>query len=229
MKSKPHVSGIPIGRSLPKRTCYWRYLKYVLRHKWYVLLECRRLNMFWTGIVHDLSKFSIAEWKAYAEWFQSDQGHKFNGGFAWECSAHERMKEAFNKAWEHHWKNNPHHWEYWVVGMQREELPPNCYMPENVAKEMYADWVGANKAQGGKGVIDWYEKNKDRMSIHQLTRNYMESKLIYTQDNLLSKAYNDGISDYKDRKPFRANYSEDEELNTLYADAYLAEESAIND
>jgi len=227
MGSKPHVSGIPIGRSLPKRTCYWRYLKYVLRHKWYVLLECKKLNMLWTGIMHDLSKFSIAEWKAYAEWFQSDQGFKFNGGFAWECSAHERMKEAFNKAWEHHWKNNPHHWEYWVV--YGGDVPPLCsYMPEEVAKEMYADWVGANKAQGGKGVINWYEGSKDRMKLHQLTRNFIEN-MIYSRYNLLTKAYNDGIDDYLDRKPFRANYSEDEELNALYAESYVGEESRIYD
>ena len=46
-----------------------KYLRYVLVHKWHVLQECWRLNIKWRGIVHDLSKFSPAEWGPYVDRF----------------------------------------------------------------------------------------------------------------------------------------------------------------
>jgi hypothetical protein len=208
MNTRPNIPGIPIGRSLPKRTCYWRYLKYVFRHKWYVLLECKKLNMLWVGIVHDLSKFSIAEWKAYAEWFQSDQGHKFKG----ESPEHERMKAAFQKAWEHHWKNNQHHWEYWVVnwteGLCNE-------MPKNYVIEMVADWKGTGRAQGhGDDVVEWFEKNQGRLKLHPATWVLVE-KLVYAH-----AAYNAAIDDLENGRPCRERYSAIPIIDKTYKDTY---------
>jgi hypothetical protein len=53
-----------------------KYLKYVLTHKWYVLLKCIELGIPWRGIVHDLSKFLPSEWSPYVEYFYGDI-HKF--------------------------------------------------------------------------------------------------------------------------------------------------------
>ena len=36
---------------------YLKYLSYVLRHKWFVMLACFKVKLFWQGITHDLSKF----------------------------------------------------------------------------------------------------------------------------------------------------------------------------
>ena len=49
------------------------YLKYVLKHKWCTLIECIKLGITWRGIVHDLSKFSKAEWGPYVEWFYGER------------------------------------------------------------------------------------------------------------------------------------------------------------
>lgn len=56
-------------RSLP---IYWKYFKYVLRHKWYVFLACLKYGLIWRGIVHDLSKFKPDEFIAYARFFYGD-------------------------------------------------------------------------------------------------------------------------------------------------------------
>lgn len=45
---------------------HWAYLKVVLRHKWFVLLASRQMGVpLWIAFIHDLSKFSPAEWNAY--------------------------------------------------------------------------------------------------------------------------------------------------------------------
>jgi hypothetical protein len=40
-----------------------RYLAYVLRHKWHVLIACRGLHVpLWQAIIHDWTKFLPCEW-----------------------------------------------------------------------------------------------------------------------------------------------------------------------
>ena len=53
---------------------HWSYLKYVLRHKWYVLIECVRLGIIWQGLWHDWHKFLPSEWFPYARYFHNPDG-----------------------------------------------------------------------------------------------------------------------------------------------------------
>ncbi len=46
-----------------------RYLKYVLKHKLYVLRAAISLGIVWRGLLHDLSKFRPDEWRPYANWY----------------------------------------------------------------------------------------------------------------------------------------------------------------
>jgi len=48
---------------------YIQYLDYLLRHKWYVTLECFREGLYWQGLTHDLSKFLPSEFIPYANYF----------------------------------------------------------------------------------------------------------------------------------------------------------------
>lgn len=161
---------------------HWQYLKYVLRHKWYVFCECRHVRMAWRGLLHDLSKFRPDEWFPYVEYFYGPYGRSFNGGFLWEFERHEKVKYDFDAAWLRHIHRNPHHWQYWVLredGGGRKVLP----MPTVYCKEMVADWRGAGKAQGhGDDTRTWYAKNKDNMVLSSGTRVWVESELRYRDD-----------------------------------------------
>lgn len=42
---------------------------------------------------------------------------------------------------------------------------------------MFADWIGAGKAQGYANTLAWYEENKDKMMLHAATRQWIEAKL----------------------------------------------------
>lgn len=147
------------------------YLKYVLRHKWFVLVSAIRIGApFWGAIVHDLSKFRPSEWGPYARTFYAPDGTKqYN------------ETEEFNRAWNDHQKRNRHHWQYWLLTFDRGEtiaLP----MPKHYILEMVADWMGSGRAITGKWeVLEWYRKNRETMTLHPETRFQVESILGFTR------------------------------------------------
>lgn len=143
------------------------YLKYVLRHKWYVFIACCKLGQVWRGIMHDMSKFLPDEWFAYANYFYNSDGSPRTKDSP-ESSA------AFQLAWLKHQHRNPHHWQHWVL---REDsgLTLVLPMPLKYVKEMVADWRGAGKAINGKDdVIKWYAYNRGQMLLAKETRTYVE-------------------------------------------------------
>lgn len=134
------------------------YLKYLIKHKYNVYKAGIKLRVpLWQLIIHDWSKFLPSEWIPYRNHFYS----------------HEKEKEgSFHRAWLYHQKRNPHHWQYWILIFDTQELPVKAVeMPERYTKEMVADWIGAGCAiQGHDDIRDWYAKNKGHMTLHPETR-----------------------------------------------------------
>lgn len=114
---------------------YFKHFKTVSKHKIYVLRECTACGIFWQGLIHDLSKFSIVEFAPSVRHFQGTR------------SPIEAEKEAlgYSKAWLHHKGHNKHHWEYWIDFADDGSIIAN-EMPINYVIEMVCDWVGAGKA-----------------------------------------------------------------------------------
>ena len=49
-------------------------------------------------------------------------------------------------------------------------------MPDDLVREMVADWMGAGRAITGRWeVAEWYEANKGKMHLHPGTRALVES------------------------------------------------------
>jgi len=144
----------------------WKYLKNLLRHKWFVFQAACELGIPWLGLVHDLSKFRPSEFIAYAAFF---------------CGAAQADPDilyASRVAWNHHQKRNKHHWQYWMLTNDTEEpqtmlLP----MPEKYCLEMLADWIGAGRAYGNPDTLHWYKGHRDKIKVHIDTREWIESKL----------------------------------------------------
>ena len=167
------------------------YLKYVLRHKWFVFQECWRLRIHWRGIVHDLSKFSPAEWGPYVDYFyrkfppysEISTYQKTYYGDQW---TKEWAQRRFNAAWLHHQHRNSHHWQHWIL--REDDGAIECLqMPYKCMLEMVADWYGAGVAIKGKLTLDdgqhparysemraWYLANRDKMQLHPVTRHWVE-------------------------------------------------------
>lgn len=153
---------------------HFAYLKYVLRHRWYVMLACFRYGLWWRGIKHDWSKFMPCEWTPYADSFYNRDGTKRD----WK-SRDAFDKVEFDAAWNHHQKVNDHHWQFYCLITDADEpryrpLP----MPDVCIREMVADWASAGFVITGRWeVVEWYERNKEKMLLHPSTRLTVEELL----------------------------------------------------
>lgn len=148
---------------------YYKYLKYLLKHKWYVFIECSKNGLTWRGIKHDMSKFLPSEFFPYA--------YHFNGNHppTRDMITKNYIKpaitgdDAFDEAWRLHIKRNKHHWQWWAIpelggGVNAAEMDDDSRM------EMLCDWIGAGKVQKTNGIKEWWEKNQTKVQLHEKTR-----------------------------------------------------------
>ena len=151
-----------------------RYLRYVLRHKWYVFLACRRLGVpLRQAILHDWSKFLPVEWFPYVRFFYGPRPIQRDATGYYDAAS---VGGDFDRAWLHHQHFNAHHWQHWVLRQDDgsfRALP----MPERFAREMVADWIGAGRAQGKPDVRGWYAANREKLLLDPATRSYVERLL----------------------------------------------------
>jgi hypothetical protein len=112
----------------------WLHLKIITKHKFYVMIECFKLGLYWQGLVHDLSKYSFAEFWNSAKYFQ---------GTGTPVAA-EKDAIGYSVSWLHHKGRNPHHWEYWTDFRNGPiyAIP----IPKKYIQEMFCDMIGASKA-----------------------------------------------------------------------------------
>lgn len=103
---------------------------------------------------HDLSKFSEDEFDAYRNYF-------------FPCNGEERNDKAFELAWEHHYKNNPHHPEYWIHNNQIEDMP-NIYIAE-----MLCDWE-AMSMKFKNNTYDYYIKERNKKPFSEHTKKVLD-------------------------------------------------------
>ena len=183
---------------------YLKFLWSLIRHKWYVFVECCKLGVPLLGIIHDCSKFLPSEFIPYAKHFYGKDN-----------------KTAFDTAWLHLQRRNRHHWQYWLLqydqgqvwaaikdnerdgrfiienyvetGMDMVVLgdqylvshvidrlnlsPVPLPMPDKYRKEMLADWLGAGRAYGNTDTATWYKERRGKIILHPETRAWIENKL----------------------------------------------------
>lgn len=163
----------------------WRYLKYVLRHKYWVLRAGLHLGVPLGQLLrHDASKFSWQEWWPYVAWMYdspdgtTDYWRNRAKEFPHDEEAQLR-KRRFQRAWEHHWQHNPHHWEFWSFKAQKpgSTMEP-AEMPGDYIREMVADWIGAGYAQGKRDVVGWFLNNERRMDLAPATHDIVVGLML---------------------------------------------------
>lgn len=153
-----------------------KYLKYLLKHKYYATKYCFKFGLYWRGLVHDLSKFLPSEWIAYREYF-------YNNPYNRKC-----VEADFNYAWLFHQHRNRHHWQYWCLKEDSGAIFA-MEMPYVYIQEMVADWIAAGIAIAGKlEVKEWYNKNRDNMILGDITRYWVElliDEVVYEDKNVI--------------------------------------------
>lgn len=137
-----------------KLKAYIKYLFYILEHKWYVIIASFKYRCTLRAIIHDMSKFSKHEFFAYAHYFYIDK---------------EKYKEEFEKAWNHHYRHNKHHWNYFESPIKKNVRP----MEEMDIREMLADWYAMSMKFGGTEQ-EFYLSKYDKLNLDRSTRIRLE-------------------------------------------------------
>lgn len=153
----------------------WTYLKYVMRHKWFVFLAGQGSVGLWQLVIHDWHKFLPGEFLPYARHFYGPNAPAIRE--AYYHNPHEGHV-AFNTAWLKHLNRGPHHWQHWML--QLDSGPTMLIpMPEKYIREMLADWQGAGRAQGfGDDTRAWYARNREKIQLHPQARDYLHCLMI---------------------------------------------------
>ena len=158
---------------------YLSYLSYILKHKWYVMIECFKEGLYLQGILHDLSKLRPSEFIPYAKFF-----HNIDGSLRQVRDKTGYYKPTdtgdinFDYAWFLHQKRNSHHWQYWCFPDDKKSVK-TVVIPNRILLEMICDWKGAKKVQGSNStILGWWELNKDKMNFHLSTKKKIEDLLV---------------------------------------------------
>lgn len=140
------------------------YLRYVVRHKWFVFRAGIKMRApLWRLVIHDWSKLTPAEWTPYVHAFYRPDIERQN------------KQPAFDAAWLHHQHRNPHHWQHWLL-QEDDGALKTLEMPPALVREMVADWMGAGRAITGRWeVAEWYAKNRDKIKLAPRTRAQVEA------------------------------------------------------
>ena len=148
---------------------FWKYLNYVIKHKWYVFVECCKLGIPLRGLLHDNSKFSLDEFIPYMKFFYGNKVIE---------------PAVFDLAWLKHLHRNKHHWQYWVLKEDDGGLIA-MEMSKRYMKEMFADWIGAGIAITGADNLDvWYATACKTMLLHKNTKRWIEKAMLLRYSNL---------------------------------------------
>lgn len=148
------------------------HFRTITRHRHKVLQHCIKAGIPWRGMVHDLSKFSPAEFIPGAKYYQGNR------------SPNERERELFghSAAWMHHKGRNLHHYEYWndFNPSTRKLLPVK--MPPVYVIEMFCDRVAASKIYKGADYndrcpLEYFNRGNARPFMHPETADFLEKLL----------------------------------------------------
>lgn len=145
----------------------WKHFKTITYHKWLVCKGCFAIGLYKQGLLHDMSKYSPAEFFVGAKYFQGDRSP----------NNVERELLGYSTAWLHHKGRNKHHYEYWIdyslkgVPGGMEPVP----MPKRYIAEMVMDRIAACKVYWGKrytdrGPLEYFLSGIEQVPMHEFTK-----------------------------------------------------------
>ena len=154
------------------------HFKTITRHRHLVMKNCFKAGIPVNGLLHDLSKYSPAEFIPGI--MNYEEGKR-------SPNEHEREVKGYSSAWLHHKGRNKHHYEYWI-DYSMQALPGGMApvpMPDRYIAEMIMDRIAASKVYMGdkytdRSPLDYYYRGTDKAPIHPKTK----AKLLYVLEML---------------------------------------------
>ena len=143
----------------------WQHFKTITHHRLLVMQGCFKVGLYWQGLTHDLSKYSITEFWNGARYYQGTRSP----------NNAEREDKGYSEAWMHHKGRNRHHYEYWTdMNPQTRQYEP-VPMPRKYLAEMVMDRRAACMTYQGKNytqasAYEYFAKSAERTRMHPQTR-----------------------------------------------------------
>lgn len=151
---------------------WWGHLRTINHHKWLVMKSCFQLGLYKQGLLHDLSKYSPAEFLVGVKYYQGNRSP----------NNAEREDKGYTSAWLHHKGRNKHHLEYWIDYDLENGGMTGMKMPVKYVVEMFCDRVAASKNYNGDAYrdyfpLDYYNRGKGKYLLHKETQKLLEELL----------------------------------------------------
>lgn len=106
----------------------WKHFCTITHHKYLVMKNCFKVGLYRQGLLHDMSKYSPAEFWVGCRYFQGNRSP----------NNAEREEKGYSSAWLHHKGRNKHHYEYWIdYGLEGEPMLTGMKMPKKYVVEMF--------------------------------------------------------------------------------------------
>lgn len=163
-----------------------KLLKRIFVHKFWVAYYCFQLGLYWQGITHDWSKFSLTEIKGALKYWNDTKS----------SLAYEKELNGYSETFLHHRGRNPHHYEYWIHSLDEGGVPAK--MPRKYVLELICDYLAACKTYGSdpKREIDWWVKFSPFIKMHEETKLYIYRVFDYFSINNSTLYGSIGYADY---------------------------------
>ncbi len=219
------------------------HFKTITAHKLLVMGYCFRVGLIRQGLMHDMSKYTPAEFI---------QGAKYYSGTR-SPNAAEREDWGYSTAWMHHKGRNKHHLEYWTDYGGKNLNMQGQPMPTKYMVEMCMDRIAACRIYNGdkytdKDPLNYLENSRDSSLMHPVTKAQVvdiltmlaeqgeKETLRYVRDVVLRykiKRFRNPTPETKDPGVKDVTFVSGDELKNLYQDRetpfYLYDEKTIED
>lgn len=151
----------------------FRHFQTITHHRHLVMRGCFRVGLYWQGLTHDLSKYSLTEFRSGVKYYQGTRSP----------NAAEREEKGYSEAWMHHKGRNRHHFEYWSDMNKETHRYESVEMPRKYLAEMVLDRRAACMTYQGKNytqasAYEYYNKSQERNLLHPNTQRQLEFLLL---------------------------------------------------
>lgn len=155
----------------------WKHFKTITHHRHLVMLGCFRIGLYRQGFLHDLSKYSPAEFCRGVQYYQGVRSP----------NAAEREENGYSEAWMHHKGRNKHHYEYWSDLSRETGKYESVELPRKYLAEMVMDRRAACMTYQGKNYTQasaytYFVNSRERALMHPNTQKQLEFLLTMLKD-----------------------------------------------
>jgi len=131
----------------------FNWLLHTSIHKFWIFIEVSKFcfRLLYRALIHDLSKYSLIEVKGYSKLLPKLKNTTYGS------DEYKSLLKELKPILDHHYKNNPHHPEFFSEGIEGMHLLD--------VVEMFIDWRVSTRKHANGDLSKSLEINKKRFNM----------------------------------------------------------------